>query len=585
MMMEAQIHRGPDDSGIYSDSHIVLGHRRLSILDLSGEARQPMSNRGGTVHIVYNGEIYNYRELRSDLETAGCKFRTQSDTEVLLQGYETWGMEVLLRRVCGMFAFAVYDRTSAESRLFLARDRMGIKPLYYTRDSDCIAFASEVKALIRARVADTNVNRDAVAGFLLFGSVPSPATWYESVRCLPAAHYVLVSMDGCRESCYWKAGTEIAGYDLAESLSLAVRQHLLSDVPLGVFLSGGMDSAAVTALASREQATALKTLTVKFNETEFDESAIARETAQHFGTDHQEVTITSKDFIDQVPDLLRAMDQPAHDGVNTYFIARAARQSGLKVVLSGLGGDELFWGYPHYHRLGAPEGALARLLRMPPLMRSALAHGMATYGTLSGQERFQRAELLSSEVTAAALYRLVRGFFAPRQVARLLDATEEEINRIAVSILENATAGSPAEQLNALELRHYLHNQLLRDTDVFSMAHSIEVRVPLLDHRVVEAAMASSQPRVAGNRNKPVLADAVGDSRVQDLARLKKRGFTFPFAKWMRHHAAELEQLAPQNSILNPKATARLWHNFRSGRLHWSRAWALTAMGSSRPKH
>lgn len=580
LMMDAQRHRGPDAEGIYSDAHIVMGHRRLSIIDLSEAGRQPMANADGTLQIVYNGEIYNFREVRGELRSGGNTFRSESDTEVLLQGYEKWGLDALLKRLQGMFALAIYDRRGKAPCVLLARDRFGIKPLYYSFRNQTLVFASETKALAQSGLLDCETNREALAGFLLFGSIPSPATWYSHIRCLPAGHYLMAAGGNCVETSYKQTGSPVGEASLSSILREVVAQHLISDVPLGIFLSGGVDSAALVALASRESATLLRTLTVRFDEPEYDESSVARQTAQHFGTQHQEVTVTAQDFIRELPCILQSMDQPAHDGVNTYFIARAAQQSGLTVVLSGLGGDEVFWGYPHYKWLAAPGGPLSQFSHAPAFVRRALVRGAAAYGRISGQERWLRADALAAEVTAPGLYRLVRGFFAPRQVARLLDATESEIIHIAEAALEPA-AGSLPEQFNALEMRNYLHNQLLRDTDAFSMAHSIEVRVPLLDHRVVQSAAASAaDQKIAADRNKPLLVDAVNDPVINRLARSKKRGFTFPFAKWMLAQAATLEPLALQSQHLNRKAVSRLYHNFRSGRLHWSRAWALAVVGT-----
>jgi asparagine synthase (glutamine-hydrolysing) len=483
---------------------------------------------------------------------------------VLLQGYEKCGLDALLKRLRGMFAFAIYDRRERLPRLLLARDRFGIKPLYYSFRNQTLVFASETKALAKSGLVDCDTSREALAGFLLYGSVPAPATWYSHIRCLPAGHYLMNDGAGYREIAYELSDLPPPETPLSSILREAVAQHLISDVPLGVFLSGGVDSTALVALASRDNSASLRTLTVRFEEPEYDESPVARQTAQHFGTQHMEVTVTAQDFVSELPNILRSMDQPAHDGINTYFIARAARQAGLTVVLSGLGGDEVFWGYPHYKWLAAPSGPLSQFSHAPAFIRRALIRGAAA---------------LAADVTAAGLYRLVRGFFAPRQVARLLDASESEIIRIAEAALETAS-GSLPEQFNDLEMRNYLHNQLLRDTDAFSMAHSIEVRVPLLDHCVVNAAAAfAADQKIAGDRNKPLLVDAVNDPVIDRLARSKKRGFTFPFAKWMREQSGTLEPLALQSHSLNRKTVKRLYHNFRNGRLHWSRAWALAVAG------
>ena len=352
-MTASQTHRGPDGDGVFSDTRVVLGHRRLSIIDVSTSGAQPMSNEDGTVWLTYNGEIYNHRELRSELIARGHRFRSQSDTEVIVHGYEEWGIEGILERLRGMFGFGLYD---SRCGLILARDRLGIKPLYYFTSPGALLFASEVRALAASGKVPNEREPEALAGFLLTGSVPAPLTIRKGVRCLPAGHY-LVWQDGSIElRKYWDlkfepADQDPAASDLCTELEDAVGRHLVSDVPLGVFLSSGVDSAALVALASRVSRSELKTLTVVFNEQAFNEGNDAGRIAKHFHTSHQEVLVTESDFRRELPAVFAAMDQPTNDGVNTYFVSKAARQAGLTVVLSGLGGDEVFWGYRHYRRL------------------------------------------------------------------------------------------------------------------------------------------------------------------------------------------------------------------------------------------
>ena len=353
-MTAGQIHRGPDADGIFSDTRVALGHRRLSIIDVSTSAAQPMSNEDGRVWLTYNGEIYNHRELRSELLARGHQFRSQSDTEVIVHGYEEWGIEGILERLRGMFAFGLYD---SRRGLILGRDRMGIKPLYYFAPPGALLFASEVKALAASGMVPNEREPEAMAGFLLAGSVPAPLTITKGVLCLPAGHYLVWKEGRIELRKYWDLKFEPAdpsgraAGDLRAELEDTVARHLISDVPLGVFLSGGVDSAALVALARRVGPSELKTLTVVFNEQEFSEGSAAGKIAKHFHTKHQEVLVTENDFRRELPAVLAAMDQPTNDGVNTYFVSKAAREAGLTVVLSGLGGDEVFWGYRHYRRL------------------------------------------------------------------------------------------------------------------------------------------------------------------------------------------------------------------------------------------
>ena len=586
-------HRGPDDSGFYRDERAVLGFRRLSIIDLSAAGHQPMSNEDGTVWAIYNGEIYNYRELRPELIARGHCFRSNADTEILLHGYEEWGIEGLLERLRGMYAFALYDARQACG--MLARDRLGIKPLYYYQPAgqELLAFASEVKALVRSGMAPAEKDPEGVIGFLLFGSVPSPLTSARHVRCLMPGHYLTVSRSGSTIRRYWDldAQTDSQGTreeteeDLGRLLADSVERHLVSDVPLGVFLSGGVDSAGLVALASRS-GQRLTTLTVVFDEEEFSEAAPARRVAEHFGTDHRQVRVTRKDFMRELPNVLRSMDQPTNDGVNTYFVSQAARQAGLTVVLSGLGGDEVFWGYKHYRWLIRFGTAARCFSSLPAALRNTILHTAAAYGRHLGRDRWARLSFLENRVSGENLYAALRGFFAPEQVSRLIGVGLPEVNAAAQKYLADADRGIPAaaadaNAFNHLELKRYMHDQLLRDTDVFSMAHSIEARVPYLDHLVVErAARALAGMKLQPGTNKPLLVNAIREPLVRDAAAARKRGFTFPFAQWMRETADQLEGIALQSGSLEKAGVRQCWKNFREGHLHWSRAWALAVLGA-----
>ncbi len=588
-MTTAQIHRGPDADGFYEDGHAVLGHRRLSIIDLSDAARQPMSNEDGTVWVTYNGEIYNHRDLRTELASRGHDFRSQSDTEVILHGYEEWGIDRLLEKLRGMFAFGLYD---SRRGLILARDRLGIKPLYYSvqEKTGLLIFASEVKALLRSGCLPREHDRDAVAGFLLAGSVPAPMTTVKGVHCLPAGHYLLWQHGSVTVRKYWDLeyglkDTNGNGKDVRALLEDSVSRHLVSDVPLGVFLSGGVDSAALVAFAHRALASGaqLMTLTVAFDEEEFSEARQAREIAGHFHTRHSEIRVTRKDFIEELPAILKAMDQPTNDGVNTYFVSRAAREAGLTVVLSGLGGDEVFWGYRHYRWLA---GGARWLVRCPAPARKALTGSASTWGRMRGRENWMRMSFLNGRASDRDLYLAMRGFFAPRQVMCLMGISRRELNGAVEQHFDllpsNGHNGASPAAFNYLECKRYLHDQLLRDTDTFSMAHSIEVRVPYLDHAIVEyAAHIDPALKMSNGINKPLLVGAVDDPLLLKLGRAKKRGFSFPMDRWMKADPGELEEMAISTNVLDRGAVRGLWKDFRSGRLHWSRAWALSVLGNT----
>jgi asparagine synthase (glutamine-hydrolysing) len=592
-MRDAQGHRGPDGSGLHLAGRAVLGHRRLAIIDLSAAAAQPMTNEDGTIWLTYNGEIYNHVELRDELVGLGHRFRSRADSEVLLHGYEAWGIPGLLERLEGMFGFALYD--APRERLVLARDRLGIKPLYYAvaGEGTSVAFASEVRALVRSGLVGRDPDPDALLGFLALGAVPAPRTVLRHARCLRPGHYLLAERGGVTERRYWELPGPVPApvdddpvRDLGARLSRVVARHLVSDVPLGLFLSGGVDSAALAALARRSVPGGLHTLTVTFAEPELDEAPVARRVAAAFGTEHHEVPVTAADFLQELPVFFEAMDQPTHDGVNTYFVARAARKAGLTVVLSGVGGDEVFWGYPQQQRLR--RGPLAWLPALPPVVRTLAAAGAEAAGTLAGREQWRRLGYVRRSAAPERLYLALRGFFAPAQIARLLDVDRTELDRrIPGLLVEEGTARAAAwtDRLAGAFDRHqfarYLHDQLLRDTDVFAMAHSIEVRVPYLDHAVVERVAAVPIPdRLERGLNKPLLCRAVADPLVLELGRRRKRGFTLPMARWMHAHAGPLEEIALAADTLARGPVRALWRQFRAGRLHWSRAWALTVLGA-----
>ena len=581
-------HRGPDDSGFFQDGKAILGHRRLAILDLSPGGHQPMSNQDATVWIAFNGEIYNFRELRQTLAGAGHRFRSRSDTEVLIHGYEEWGIEKLLAKLRGMFAFALYD--AARPQLILARDRFGIKPLYYTAGPGdrWVAFASETKALVNGGLASSEIDRRALAGFLLFGSIPAPWTIRRRIRCLPAGHYLALSPGaGLEPRRYWDFAEATAHErqsaappSIAESLQEAVASHLISDAPLGVFLSGGMDSAVIAAIASRAHAGPLRTVTVTFGEGAYDEAEDARAASRAFSTEHHELQITSADFLHEMPSFLAAMDQPTNDGVNTYFVSKAARQIGLKVVLSGLGGDEVFWGYRHYSWLEGRMPWLKMLLGLPsPLRRSVLA-ASSLYGQATGQEKFLRLGYLGGRPTAGGLYFMARGFFPALQVSRLLGVSAGELQRLVEEVLASG-AHADGAAFNQLEMRRYLHDQLLRDADVFSMAHSIETRIPFLDPELAcRAACLPASAKRANGVHKPALLAALPHPIVAAAAHRRKMGFTFPIGQWLAANLEPMREIARRSDALDAGEANRLFRAFGAGRLHWSRAWAMVVLGS-----
>lgn len=400
-------------------------------------------------------------------------------------------------------------------------------------------------------------------------------------------HYLLAETRGVQIHSYadlnFAADTNAHPERLAEILRDATQRHLVSDVPLGIFLSGGVDSAGIVALARRTNQQ-LKTLTISFAESELNEANEARRLAEHFETEHYELRIRSADFAVELPRILAAMDQPTNDGVNTYFVARAAREVGLTVVLSGLGGDELFLGYPHYHWIARNQGRLGALTAAPAFLRRACVGGAVALGRLRGKESWMRLGALRSGPVPESLYLAFRGFFASEQAQGLLGTSHAEMCMLLEETLEQlrpATPKSNASDFNGIEFKRYLHDQLLRDTDVFGMAHSIEVRVPYLDDEVV--ALASKLPsnlKMSDQMNKPLLVEAIADSMIEEAARRPKRGFSFPMGKWMRERTGAMREMAMSTNVLERSAVGKMWSAFEQGRLHWSRAWSLVVLGA-----
>lgn len=584
-MRDRLTHRGPDDAGVYHspDGHLALGNRRLAILDPHPQGHQPLCNEDQTVWITYNGEIYNFHDLHADLEQSGHIFQSKTDTEVLIHGYEAWGLEGLLARLKGMFAFALYDLRE-DPVLFIARDRLGIKPLYYTQvaDRDELVFASEVQALLHDNPALRGRDTEALIGLLLFGSIPGPSTIYTQIRCLPPGHFMTLENQQMVITKYW--AMPASGHaDMADEshetvidrlrtqLGKTVEQHLISDVPTGVFLSGGIDSGALVALASRNGETSPTTLTIAFSEQTFNEADEAQQLARRFQTDHHAFRITDQDFVQALPDILSGMDLPTNDGVNTYFVSQAARRLGLKVVLSGVGGDELFLGYTHHRRLYESEKWWAMLYRRSRPVRSCLARLAVAYGYLRGQEKWRRFGFLS-ELGPAGVYLLARGFFAPDQIQKLLHITQSELDGAVYRYMHEVHAAASDESdrevvaaVNQVEMQRYLPDQLLRDTDIFSMAHSVEVRVPFLDHELVETAMqASTALKMKGGLKKSLLVQALDLPEFHEIARRPKRGFSFPMAGWMRLHADMLEGMIAEPEGLDRQVFQGLWRDFRA---------------------
>src|SRR5438552_351676 len=487
---------------------------------------------------------------------------------------------------------------SRELGPLLGRDRFGIKPLYWHEDRRRVLFASEVTAIVRGGLVPDEASGEALARFLEWGSVPSPLTTVKDVRALPPGHILKISSRGARVERYWDLDGAVEAARRAapraaadavvatrERLEESVRLHLVSDVPLGVFLSGGIDSSALAALAAEGRPQPLTTLSVAFEERALSEAAYARRMAARVGADHHEVLLRAPDVFADLSAFFAAMDQPTVDGLNTWCIARAAREAGLTVVLSGLGGDEVFWGYDHLWRTAALGLARAVLAALPAAVRRGVTRLGPMAGALLARPGLDRLAALEAP-TPPGVYHLVRGLFPRATVRDLLGASEGDLEAAAPAPTGDARAGAGdlREALTRLEFRHYLGDQLLRDTDVMGMAHSIEARVPYLDHRLVETVLGlPAALKLDRARPKPLLLDALGDRLPREIWDRPKMGFTFPMAAWMRERAPELERLCLEDKRLQRSAVEAVWSAFAAGRSHWSRPWALLVLARFGP--
>jgi len=627
-MSAALRHRGPDEEGfLFADPRapgLALGMRRLSIIDLAG-GQQPIWNETRDVAVIYNGELYNYRELRERLTLLGHRFATQSDTEILVHAWEEWGEECLTE-LRGMFAFALLDlrgRFATAPLLFLARDPLGIKPLYYTQTPECFAFASEVRALLASGTVAKQISQDALTSYVLFGSASEPVTMLEGVFSLPQGHRMLLYVPERRRvpraRPWWDLQTSPAARDprkpknmdsaarkLRPLLEDAVRAHLIADVPVGLFLSGGLDSGAIAALAARAQA-GIRSFTLSFPGTSYDEAPLARIVAERCGTRHTEIPLDGAAILSRIDEALTGLDQPTMDGINTSLVSWAAREVGLKVALSGLGGDELFAGYASFTN----TALLRRFTRMAwfvpwPLRRAAAPLMASILGTRTSRDA--AAKVVAAWIDPDALphpYFYTRALFPPGRLEQLIEprfrpstvgADGVTLEPTWLGWLNRAAseAGNlePVAATSWLEMRCYMASTLLRDTDSVSMARSLEVRVPLLDTPLVE--FVSSLPDTARHRagaQKALLVEALNGLLPEEILGQRKRTFTLPWEEWLRgplrprletSFAEIAPSLAPQ---LRAQGVRSVWASFLEGKTSWSRPWALYVLNEWCKRH
>src|ERR1700683_5102800 len=606
-MMAAMVHRGPDGEGSMCARGVAIGMRRLSIIDLPG-GNQPVWNETRTFAVVFNGEIYNYRELRSQLEALGHKFTTQSDTEVIVHAYEAWGQSCV-EHLRGMFALAVAELPGGEhspaKKIFLARDRMGIKPLYYAMVSGMFVFASEVRSLLASGIVPVSISGAGLSSYLLFGSLSEPVTLINGVRSLPPASCISIDVDAPAKSAkpkaYWqpvgetnsgRRGRKAQTFDDASAhlrglLGESVRMHLIADVPLGVFLSSGIDSTALAALA-RSQRDDLHTFTLIFPESEYSEAELARKTAQRLKTIHAEIALSGEEMLARMGEAIGSFDQPSMDGINTYFVSWGARQSGLKVALSGLGSDELFGGYSTFRVSQKLKNIRKLAQNAPAFFRQATSPAVEFLSaSLLARDAARKASSVWSDPKFFDhTYFYTRTLFTPSQFEQLLSqdlfSQPMEWENWTGEVIAQASQFDEMSQISWLELRTYMLSTLLRDADGMSMANSLEVRVPFLDHVLVEFVMGlRDADKFRAGQPKALLIEALKGILPSEVVDQKKRTFTLPWEVWLKgalrlHVEAALKDWSPYLEDFLPQRNAeRVWRDFLAGRTGWARAWSL----------
>jgi len=597
---ESLAHRGPDDSGTIllrdseaETSEIGLGNRRLAILDLSPVGHQPMHDPETGNWIVYNGEIYNFREIRAELERLGAVFISHSDTEVVLKAYARWG-DPCLSKFRGMFAFALWD--AKNSRLFLARDPMGIKPLYYAQAGSYFLFASEVRSLLSTGLVPRRIESAGLTNYLTFGSAYDPLTLIEGIKALPAGHTLIWEQGSLRQSAYWDLVDEVprTNFDnkgatltqLKPMLEEAVRLQLVSDVPVGVFLSGGIDSSALVSILSRGGVTP-STFSIVFREADFSEAQYSRAIAEKFRTDHHEINVSQSDVLASIPDALLAMDLPTMDGVNIYFVSRETRAAGVKVALSGLGGDEVFGGYSSFHTVPRMERFSQYWAHVPHSLRSAFASALDALSPASDQNR-KLTSLGRDNGRLLHPYFLTRMVFTPGQRDLLLSDQDGETSELATESIRDAVQHTrsldPINRVSYLEARCYMLNTLLRDSDFMSMSQGLELRVPLIDHQLAKTVLGFPGEWKLNRTPKKLLVEALEGALPDEIVHRPKRGFTLPFEHWLRQELrSEIEPVldakridqGPLGGKLSGKEVRRVWESFLAGSVSWSRPWSL----------
>lgn len=589
-MNDAIAHRGPDAEGTFISGNIGLGHRRLSIIDTSSAGNQPFFSEDRSIVVVFNGEIYNYLELKTEL-APDFHFSTSTDTEVIIAAYRKWGADCV-HHFIGMFALALWDASAG--KLLIFRDRLGIKPLYIAETSECIVFASEIRAILKSGLIRKKLNRRALTDYLRYQTVHAPDTMIEGVQMLMPGHCMIWSEGERSTKQFWnpndysgkqaQTSPDEAKQRVRELLQSAVEFRMRADVPFGAFLSGGIDSSIVVGLMSERSSHPVKTFSVTFHEKEFDESPYSQLISKRFGTDHKDIRLSANDFLKTIPAALEAMDHPSGDGPNTYVISEVTRREGVKMALSGLGGDELFAGYDVFRRIYALEHR-KWIAATPRIVRALTGNVLQKMKPGVASEKI--SELLRAESPdLATAYKLTRQVWMDGSIRKLLGKEYEENNK--VQSVYNQVMGLPGGVLSHVsiaEITTYMQNILLRDTDQMSMRHALEIRVPFLDHRLVEYVLGLDDHIKYPHSPKQLLVDSMKGLIPDEVVNRPKMGFTFPWAVWMREdlrsYCEKGLDVLREKAIFDKDFLNETWNLFLKGdrTFAWSRMWPLVVLG------
>ncbi|MGZ5135928.1 MAG: asparagine synthase (glutamine-hydrolyzing), partial [Flavitalea sp.] len=573
-MTECMRHRGPDADGFFVKDNIALGHRRLSIIDLSTASNQPFADKTNRFQLIFNGELYNFQQVRDTI--TDHHFRTTGDTEVLVEAYARWGINCI-HHFKGMFAFAVWDDT--EKELCIVRDRMGVKPVYYYTDNNFLVFASEIRSILKSGLVAPLINKNALVDYLSFQSISSPNTLIKGIRQLEAGHYISVKNNSVEIKQYWSltekteegefTDTKAVQQKIKDLLSNSVKSRLISDVPIGAFLSGGIDSSAVVGLMSRLGNGRPLTFNISFDEKEFDESIYAEIVAKKFNTVHQRIVLKPRILLDELENALNALDTPSGDGINTYVLSKVVKQAGLTVALSGIGGDELFAGYPLFKTFYHLNKNRRTWSNTKPLRQMAAP----MVSVVGSYKAVKAAELLnSSSSEIEEMYSIFRHVLSENQIEKVLTGHANFSTPLQQKLEHNAAAIHQfplLSQVSIAEYMGYTQQTLLKDIDQMSMSVSLEVREPFFDHELIRYVLNIPDELKYPRYPKSLLVESLNGLLPERIVYRKKQGFTFPWSHWLRNELHAFCQLhidrLCERQFINGKILRSMWNDFQAG--------------------